>query len=615
MPPVIPKELIADWLSQFASEDRWVPERLLEFFRFYDVQAVTKLLSALHAQIHAQLGDVARSAVYVPCGDVASSASLVAYMYRQSNQLSRSSFVSLEALSAGLTETKVAIILDDFCGSGHSAARIWKDYIQPLHAKRPDCKFVFACMVAHQQAIEYLAHETNLHVVVAEVIPATHQPFSQDSEIFPTAGERERAATIVEKYSANIPKGGSLGYAATQSLVGFFFNTPDNTLPLFWAPSDAWHPLLLHGADLVTFSSELKSGRVPALATQTVSAKAVRELSSLEEIDIGAERSILVLQEFNSNAALKLLQPIIASLAIDAATLQRLLSLSRKLRYALHEQRSVCTALFVVSTKSRSQVIPRCFVVPNEPMFVGDEEKVCALAELADGIGGAVAITEKGEVLGCLNYSNQAQSELVPRRLSFASGECRSLEALAFVFVGNGRTTVLAEGVPLLTHRQSTWYPRDPQLATKLHDIAEDNEITAPLLLAAFQLATELSDAGEGAILVIGDEKRVAELCDPRTTKFHWNEIEFLESNWSAIRPLAKQDGAILVARNGKVVDGKRILRPPPTAKATIPAGSGARHSSAAKITAVTTAIAVVVSDDGPISIFAGGELALRVIT
>jgi len=34
-----------------------------------------------------------------------------------------------------------------------------------------------------------------------------------------------------------------LGFADGQYLLGFEYNTPDNTLPIFWGTSNGWYPL------------------------------------------------------------------------------------------------------------------------------------------------------------------------------------------------------------------------------------------------------------------------------------------------------------------------------------------------------------------------------------
>jgi hypothetical protein len=69
---------------------------------------------------------------------------------------------------------------------------------------------------------------------------------------------------------------------------------------------------------------------------------------------------------------------------------------------------------------------------------------------------------------------------------------------------------------------------------------------------------------------------------------------EFMET----LRELSTLDGAFLVSTRGVVERAATYLNPPSSkGKATIPKGTGARHASAAAITSVTDALAIVVSE------------------
>ena len=72
-------------------------------------------------------------------------------------------------------------------------------------------------------------------------------------------------------------------------------------------------------------------------------------------------------------------------------------------------------------------------------------------------------------------------------------------------------------------------------------------------------------------------------------------------------------DGAFIVARDGTVEAACRLIDAP-VAGLTLPKGLGTRHWAAAAITAVTKAVAVVVSQStGAVRLFQGGEVILRI--
>jgi DNA integrity scanning protein DisA with diadenylate cyclase activity len=80
-----------------------------------------------------------------------------------------------------------------------------------------------------------------------------------------------------------------------------------------------------------------------------------------------------------------------------------------------------------------------------------------------------------------------------------------------------------------------------------------------------------------------------------------------------AIKEIAQLDGAFVVAREGTVEAGCRLIDAPMTGLA-LPKGLGTRHWAAAAITAATKALAVVVSQsNGTVRLFQNGEVILRI--
>ena len=72
-------------------------------------------------------------------------------------------------------------------------------------------------------------------------------------------------------------------------------------------------------------------------------------------------------------------------------------------------------------------------------------------------------------------------------------------------------------------------------------------------------------------------------------------------------------DGAFVVARDGTVEAACRLIDAPMTGL-TVPKGLGTRHWAAAAITAVTKALAVVVSQsNGTVRLFQEGKVILRI--
>ena len=85
----------------------------------------------------------------------------------------------------------------------------------------------------------------NPEVVVGDSLTEKDQCFTDQSEVFSSDSERERAKQITFEYGKKL-KQQPLGYKNSQLLVVFPDNCPNNTLPILWKESTGkvkWTPL------------------------------------------------------------------------------------------------------------------------------------------------------------------------------------------------------------------------------------------------------------------------------------------------------------------------------------------------------------------------------------
>ena len=152
---------------------------------------------------------------------------------------------------------------------------------------------------------------------------------------------------------------------------------------------------------------------------------------------------------------------------------------------------------------------------------------------------------------------------------------------------------------------------------------ALETSVPFETLKAVVDVAVEIGREGRegkpvGTMIVVGDAREV--LSKSRTLGFDpfkgyqrkLRNIRDLRVR-EAIKEIAQLDGAFVVAREGTVEAACRIIDAP-TAGLTLPKGLGTRHWTAAAITKVTAALAVVVSQStGTVRIFQQGEVILRI--
>jgi diadenylate cyclase len=152
---------------------------------------------------------------------------------------------------------------------------------------------------------------------------------------------------------------------------------------------------------------------------------------------------------------------------------------------------------------------------------------------------------------------------------------------------------------------------------------ALETSVPFETLKAVVDVAVEIGREGRegkavGTLIVVGDARHVLARTralgfDPfkgyRRKERNARDLRVRE----AIKEIAQLDGAFVVARDGTVEAACRLIDAPMTGL-TLPKGLGTRHWAAAAITAVTKAVAVVVSQsNGTVRLFQDGEVILRI--
>jgi len=122
--------------------------------------------------------------------------------------------------------------------SGGTAARFFHKNKDLLNGK----KIFYLSLISTKEAVKKL-HELNIPIVSCSVLDDRSKLFSEESLCFYKFPEiKKYARDIAEGYGRKIEPSTPLGYRDGQYCFGFFYNIPNNTLPLFWS-SQNWTPI------------------------------------------------------------------------------------------------------------------------------------------------------------------------------------------------------------------------------------------------------------------------------------------------------------------------------------------------------------------------------------
>ena len=231
-----------------------------DLFRYRVIQSLRKAHSdttdhvRLNAMFHAEL----MRTRFLGMGNPSESGTHLLYYFRQENRLPRDLFINGHELFLRTSEGRVAprfeevtrfIFIDDFCGSGTQALEYSNDLVATIKGLQPGVDVAYYALFAVDDGLDAVRKDGRFDSVDAIfVLDESYRCFAPDARDFrqsPVGVTQTTAKAIAEHYGSSLQKHHPLGYKNGQLLIGFYHNTPDNTLPIIWYSEDhpAWTPI------------------------------------------------------------------------------------------------------------------------------------------------------------------------------------------------------------------------------------------------------------------------------------------------------------------------------------------------------------------------------------
>ncbi|XMB66697.1 DNA integrity scanning protein DisA nucleotide-binding domain protein [Mycoplasmatota bacterium zrk1] len=605
---IVKDENYTRWIDQFDEADKRIILKLLSHYKYIDSDIFFKLLRTLYEKLIAEYNIDARRTLFVPVGYTAKSGAAVAYFFKRENDLEQESFIEMKDISINrLVNIQSVVFLDDFIGTGEYINSIKEKFIHKLSEKiSRETKFIAACIVGYQQGIDAI-NDNTIEVCVGLTIPYSMQPLHEDSVIF-DSNEKEEARLVLTKYNKPLKEKHPLGYGGIQGLVSFFFATPNNTLPIFWSSSNGWYPLFPRGDSrrnpykLIEFPKFLQKGNV-------FSSDFNLRIIKSDEVTREMFDTVLSLDKMN------ILAEIFFSLKFSDEFILEILHAIRKYQDLKHENKPVCCSMTFFDAETTHLVKDNLVATAND-LFFHDREKFKKHLMVIDGWKSTLAINGNGKVLGVLNYmcneigSTNAYNDDKYKMIEYTSN---MLKGLLIVFTNDNRVLLYYNGCRIMTKKEKNWHIQGS--LKDLSNIAIAHNIIPEILDKVIEISFKISDKQEGALFCIGDEdivrKNSSKMGDLR---FAFKNNNVLNADENGMISQAVQDGAMIISSKGEIIDSMVKLDPPNDVVVKAEDNKGTRHNSAKKMSVVTNAILIVISSDGPISIYAKGKRIMRML-
>lgn len=205
--------------------------------------------------------------------------------------------------------------------------------------------------------------------------------------------------------------------------------------------------------------------------------------------------------------------------------------------------------------------------------------------------------------------------EMVPSAYSEFAKLSDRTNSLVIYFSANEYIHMFFDSQRILLRRGVSWHLQAGTVKNAEDELSREHQVKKAVISRAIQIALELSDRGQGALITIGDHDSVLKYCDtPKTGSLRWKRMNVISSNVDPIVALASQDGATIINSEGEILQAMTALRPPTNVTVHEEVGKGTRHSTAAKISKVTNAVVFAVSVDGRITVYSHGAIKFKVM-
>lgn len=260
----IQSQEVRNWLSQFeGNREQRLMFHLLKGLRFYSEPQIREKMTIIHRRVRSSLVHqasederVRKDLLLSSFGKPSKSASSYARMYAQENRVSTQNAADFAEISQHLSSDdrlKGLVFVDDIIASGQTV-------IECLDRLEQECGDVLArrqirvfigSICAFSGGVDAVEQRSRTLAFKVEFAPCdllteSDQCFSENSKIFTSEADREKAKEVALTYGKKIAKNVPLGYRDGQLLVVFPDNCPNNSLSILWATGTSrspWTPL------------------------------------------------------------------------------------------------------------------------------------------------------------------------------------------------------------------------------------------------------------------------------------------------------------------------------------------------------------------------------------
>ena len=260
----VSEDTVDEWLENFSGKffssienEKRLALWLLSHFTYYsykDIRVLCKNLfnNILHERLKFYDGtktiedvvkELAEDTIYLGLGNNSESSHNILYYFRQENRMSKDSFSIIED-----KQYENLVFIDDVSISGSQAL----EYAKAMNNIKANNKYAGFLIATNSALTKINDPALGIKPITTMVLDDRDKAFSTESYVFSDdkiSDLRSIAKQFCELYGKiavediDYMQIYPLGFADGEYLIGFQYNIPDNTLPIFWGNNRNWTPL------------------------------------------------------------------------------------------------------------------------------------------------------------------------------------------------------------------------------------------------------------------------------------------------------------------------------------------------------------------------------------
>lgn len=267
------------WLNNFDPNECIEASFLLSSFMYFDNNSVRELLRRAYQDlfmrpevfkirrkhrntldigiIQGKYNKVLEHTRFINIGNPSESSAHLLYYYRQENELPAHLFINAHQIykhtiegeeiktQLDISNIDTIIFIEDFCGSGTQATEYYNKFVKPIKDSSENIRIIFHSLFATQVGYDIVNGLGYDEVKTVFLLDDSFKCFSERSRFFNDYNNdiKERCQELCTVHGNKLCQEHPLGYKDGQLLIGFYHNTPNNTLPIFWSSTTSWNPI------------------------------------------------------------------------------------------------------------------------------------------------------------------------------------------------------------------------------------------------------------------------------------------------------------------------------------------------------------------------------------